>query len=165
MRGEMVVEKGQRIGLGRTAEIFEWKDSQVLKLFLKGFPAEGVKREAQVTQAVHRGGVPVPAVGKVIEVDGRMGIVFERVEGPTMLEDMLSRPWKLTRYARMMAELQAEMHSREIAALPSLREDLDGVVRNQAGMPENCSCQTGTRCCTVIFIRITSSCHRVDQSL
>jgi uncharacterized protein (TIGR02172 family) len=133
----MVVEKGRLIGQGRTAEIFEWKNNQVLKLFLEGFPAAFLKREAQVTQAVHKAGLPVPAVEGVVEVDGRVGIVFERVEGPTMLEDMLSRPWKFARYARMMAKLQAEMHSREIAALPSLREDLEGVVQNQAGMPEN----------------------------
>lgn len=133
----MIEEKGRLIGQGRTAEIFEWKDNQVLKLFLEGFPAAGVKREAQVTEAVHKAGLPVPAVEGVVEVDGRVGIVFERVEGPTMLEDMMSQPWKLARYARMMAELQAEMHSREIAALPSLREDLEGVVGSQARMPEN----------------------------
>jgi uncharacterized protein (TIGR02172 family) len=133
----MAVEKGRLIGQGRTAEIFEWKDNQVLKLFLEGFPAEGVQREAQVTEAVHKAGLPVPVVEGVVEVDGRAGIVFERVEGPTMLEDMLSRPWKFTRHARIMAELQAEMHSREIAELPSVREALEEVVRSQEGMPEN----------------------------
>jgi uncharacterized protein (TIGR02172 family) len=133
----MVVEKGRLIGRGRTAEIFEWKDNQVLKLFLEGFPDAVVQREAQVTEAVHKAGVPVPAVEGLVEVDGRVGIVFERVEGPTMLEDMMSRPWKLAQYARMMAELQAEMHSREIAALPSLRDELEDVVSSQEGMTEN----------------------------
>jgi len=133
----MTVEKGRLIGQGRTAEIFEWKDGQALKLFLEGFPAEGVKHEAHITQAVHKAGVPVPAVEGVVEVDGRVGIVFKRVDGPTMLEDMLSRPWKLGRYARIMAKLQAEMHSREIAELPSLREALEEVVSNQEEMPDN----------------------------
>jgi len=133
----MTVEKGRLIGQGRTAEIFEWKDNQVLKLFLEGFPAAVVQREAQVTQAVHKAGIPVPAVEGVVEVDGRVGIVFERVEGTTMLEDMMYRPWKLGRYARIMAELQAQMHSREIVALRSLREDLEEVIQNQAGMPDN----------------------------
>jgi len=133
----MVVEKGRLIGQGRTAEIFEWKDGQVLKLFQDGFPTAFVQREAQVTEAVHKADIPAPAVEGVVEVDGRVGIVFERVEGPTMLEDMLSRPWKFSRYSRIMAELQVEMHSREIAELPSLQEDLEEVVRSQEGMPEN----------------------------
>ena len=133
----MTVEKGPMIARGRTAEIFEWKGNRVLKLFLEGFPAAIVQREAQVTEAVYKAGVPVPAVEGLVEVDGRVGIVFERVEGPTMLEDMMFRPWKLARHARTMAELQAEMHSREISELPSLREDLEEVVRNQAGMPKN----------------------------
>jgi uncharacterized protein (TIGR02172 family) len=133
----MTVEKGPMIAKGRTAEVFARGDEQVLKLFLEGFPAAVVQREAQVTEAVHKAGLPVPAVEGVVEVDGRVGIVFERVEGPTMLEDMMNRPWKLAPYAQIMAELQAEMHSREIATLPSLREDLEEVIQNQAGMPDN----------------------------
>lgn len=129
------MEKGPIIGRGRTVEIFTWKDNQVLKLFLEGFTAEGAERELVATQVAYDAGMPVPATERIVEVDGRWGIVFERVDGPIMLEDLLSRPWKVVRYAQVMAELHAEMYSCEVAVLPSLREDIEGVVRNQARLP------------------------------
>jgi hypothetical protein len=51
------------IAYGRTAEIFLWKDHQVLKLFYEWFPAEAVHNEARITRAVQAAGLAVPQVG------------------------------------------------------------------------------------------------------
>ena len=131
----MTREKGPMIARGRTAEIFAWKDNQVLKLFLDRFPAAGAEHEARLTQAVHEAGLPAPAVEGTVEVDGRSGIVFERVEGPSMLELLTSKPWKLFRLARTLAELQAAIHSCEAPELPSLRRRLEEKIRAVALLP------------------------------
>jgi len=115
------IEKGKQISRGRTAEIYNWKDGQVLKLFLEAYPFSDAEREARVTEAAHKAGLPVPAVKEVMEVEGRGGIVFEQVEGPIMSKVVASKPWKLSHYANMMAELHARMHSCEIPGLPSQR--------------------------------------------
>ncbi len=117
----MAIEKGSKIAQGRTAEVFLWKDNQVLKLFRKSYPSTAVEREARNTQAVHAAGLPVPIVKAIVEVEDRLGIVFERVEGPSMLGLGRSKPWKIFRLARALAELHAGMHSREIPELPPLR--------------------------------------------
>jgi len=121
-------EKGELIALGGTAEVFTWGDNQVLKLLLEGYPASDVEREARVTEAAHQFGLPVPAVEGVVEMDGRWGIVFERVEGPSMLIAM-SKRGKFAVYARMLAELHAGIHSREITELPSQREMLESRIK------------------------------------
>jgi len=125
------MDKGALIGRGRTAEIFAWGDNQVLKLFLEEFSGDA-GHELRVTQAAHDVSTLVPATECLVEIDGRYGIIFERITGPSMLEDLQSRPWKLVRYARMMAELHAEIHSHEAASLPSLRKGLDRVIREHA---------------------------------
>ena len=84
--------KGELLARGRTAEVFVWKDGQVLKLFLEKYPAEQVAYEARVTGAIYKAGLPAPAVGGVVEVDGRRGIIFERVDGPSMLQVLRYRP-------------------------------------------------------------------------
>ena len=99
----MTGNKGPRIAQGRTAEVFLWKDSQILKLFLVGFPARLTEYEARVTGAVHDAGLPVPAVERVVEIDGRTGIVFERIDGTTIDGPQLAIPWIGTRYARIFA--------------------------------------------------------------
>ena len=132
---EMAIEKGPMIAQGRTAEIFLWKDNQVLKLFLEGFPATRVEYEVRTTRAIHKSGLPVPAVEGIMEVEGRMGIIFERVEGPSMLGLFRSKPWKLFRLARALAELHAGMHSREVPELPPLRGRLEEKIRAVAVLP------------------------------
>ena len=128
-------EKGPKIAQGRTAEIFLWKDNQVLKLFRKSYRPTAVEREARTTQAVHAVGPPVPLVKARVEVEDRLGIVFERVEGPSMWGLCRSKPWKVVRLGRALAGLHAEMHSRKIPELPSLRGRLEEKIRTVAVLP------------------------------
>ncbi len=130
------MEKGKLISRGRTAEIFAWKDNQVLKLFLEGWSIGPVEHEAQVTGAVHKAGLPAPAVEGIVEVEGRFGIVFERVDGPSMLQVMRSKPWRIGQLGRTLAELHAAIHSCEMPELPSLREGLASDIRERVELPE-----------------------------
>ena len=131
----MSTEKGPMIARGRTAEIFTWGDNQVLKLFLDGFPAKAAEYEARVTGAAHDAGLPVPAVEGVVEIDGRTGIVFERVDGPTIAGPDLVKPWTRARYARMFAELHVAVHSCELPEAISQREQLEDAIRKAPGLP------------------------------
>ncbi len=66
-------------------------------------------------------GYPSPAVYDA----GDGYLIMERIEGPTMAEALLSRPYLLARHARTLASLHERLHA--IEALPSLpRVDLDG---------------------------------------
>jgi len=132
----MTGEKGHMIARGRTAEIFAWKDDQVLKLFLDEGAVRSVEHEAQVTGAVHKAGLPAPAVEGIVEVEGRLGIVFERVDGPSMLQVFRSKPWRIPQLARTLARLHAAIHSCEMPELPSLREDLERGIREEVELPE-----------------------------
>jgi uncharacterized protein (TIGR02172 family) len=118
------MNKGEFITAGRTAEIFAWGENHVLKLYRAGFPADEAENEAGLARAVYDGGVKTPAVIEVVEVDGRQGIIFERIHGPTMLDAIQANPIKAASYARMLAELQAEMHGHQTNALRSQRERL-----------------------------------------
>jgi len=131
----MTTEKGPMIARGRTAEIFAWGDNQVLKLFLDRLPAADAEHEARLTRVVHEAGLPVPAVEGIVEVNGRSGIVFERVDGPSMLELLTSKPWKIPQFARTLAELQTALHSCEVPELPSLRRRLEEKIRAVALLP------------------------------
>ena len=131
------METGTIIGQGRTAEVFAWKDHQVLKLLRHGFPDVIALREAEITQAVYQAGLPAPAVEGVIEVDGRTGIVFERIDGPLLANLLMPEPWQLFRLARVMANLQAATHSCELPELPSLRERLKDRISSVTALPKS----------------------------
>ena len=129
------------IAVGRTAEVYAWQDGQVLKLFYDWVPEAQVDFEARIARAVHEAGLPVPAAGEALEIDGRHGLVYERVVGRTMLEEMLeelrSRPWRLGIYARQLARLQAAMHqTAPDAALPAQHPRLQERVEQVAALPQ-----------------------------
>jgi len=119
------MEKGALIGQGRTAEIFAWGDEEALKLFRPEFSSPaGSAYEAKMARAIFAAGAPCPKVGEVVEVEGRAGIVYERIEGPSLEKQVRAKPWLLARAARTLADTQADMHAHSLPTLPSLRETL-----------------------------------------
>ena len=124
------MQRGPRLASGQTAEIFAWGDNRILKLFLDWCSAAMVERELQAARAIVGVGLAVPKVEGIIEVDGRRGIVYERIDGPSMLKTLTARPWTIIRLARLLADLHAAMHTRRILALPSQREHLQRKIRN-----------------------------------
>lgn len=121
---------------GRTAEIYAWGDGHILKLFRDGCPSDWVDYEAGVARAVHAAGVPAPAPGEILEVDGRRGLIYERLDGPSMLQDMNARPWLLLKHARALAELQVQIHRKSIPGLPSYKDRLSYDIRSTPHLRE-----------------------------
>jgi aminoglycoside phosphotransferase (APT) family kinase protein len=122
--------KGSLIGRGRTADIYAWKEHQVLKLFQDWCSAGMVEHELKIARIVQAAGLPVPAVeNEVAEVDGRRGIIYERETGPSMLTVLRTQPWRVVQYGRLMAKLQANIHQCTVAELPTWREYLERSIR------------------------------------
>ena len=113
---------GPLIGTGRTAEVFAWGDGQVLKLYRAGMPAQWVADEARVGRIVVDAGLAAPAVGDMVELDGRFGVVYERLDGQSLLDYMASHPAEIPALGRQFAELHAQMHDCHRPELPSQRK-------------------------------------------
>ena len=112
------------IAEGRTAEIYAWQDGTVLKLYHPWFPSNLVEYESIVAHAVVAAGIPTPAAGEIIEVNGRRGTIFERVSGISMLQDMNNHPWRIITHARTLAELQFRVNQLSFPGLNSYKDGL-----------------------------------------
>jgi uncharacterized protein (TIGR02172 family) len=124
------MQYGARIGEGRTAEIFAWGDGEALKLFRPEFSSPAVStHEAKLARAVFAAGAPSPAVGEVVEVEGRAGVIYERIAGPSLDAQVRAKPWLVPRVARVLAETQAAVHACVLPTLPPLREVLQERIR------------------------------------
>ena len=109
------------IGEGRTAEVFEWGEGRALKLYRASCPRDWTAREVEVVRALTGAGVAAPAVLDTVEVDGRAGIVLERVRGRSLRAQITDAPWSTGRAGRLLARLHAELHAHPVAApLPRL---------------------------------------------
>jgi len=89
------------IAAGRASTVFDLGDGTVLRR--GGAPA----REAAVMEHARNAGYPVPAVHDV-RADA---LVLEKIEGPTMLEDLRAHPQRIEDHARLLAQLHHRLHS------------------------------------------------------
>lgn len=119
-----LISRDSLIAEGRTAEVHAWNENQVVKLFHSWCPADWVDQEIESSRAVSELDVPTPRFLDVVEVDGRRGIVYERVDGPSMNSLLFSKPWALLQHARQLATLHTRMHSQHGQGLAPLRESL-----------------------------------------
>jgi tRNA A-37 threonylcarbamoyl transferase component Bud32 len=88
------------IASGRACDIFEHGQDAVLRRYREGEPRD-TGREAAVMRRAHEAGVPAP---RVLEVHPD-ALVLERIDGPTMLEEIEHRPWRFLAYGRELGRL------------------------------------------------------------
>ena len=122
--------EGQPIAVGRTAEIFEWEEGKVLKLFYDWYPLSAVEREAKIARIIYENGLPVPQFGDVLVFGDRLGMVFERIEGFTMYHHMQSNPLSSFRLVSQMAVLQDQIHQCAAPGLPAYSSFLSRGIRH-----------------------------------
>lgn len=133
----MAVQPGPVIAVGNTATVHRFGATSVVKVPHESTPTAWALREADWAARVHAAGLPAPAVRGTVEVDGRCAIVFERVVGRTMLDEMLRRPRSTTAMAVLLAEVQTAVHRvRAPVGLPPLRRRLRAKI-DEAVMPRS----------------------------
>lgn len=133
-----LVEIGPLLASGRTAEVFAWGTNQIIKLFHPWFELENIGFEQKVARAVQASGLPVPEVGEIIQVNGRNGLIYQRVDGRSMWEVLARQPWRLLSFARRMAELHAALHAAAAPAdLPDQRGRFLNRIQYEGALPED----------------------------
>lgn len=123
---------GQLIGKGMTAEVYEWGEGQVVKLYYGNIPKDWLHYETEIGTAVYKAGVPAPEVFGQVEVDGRSGLVYEKIAGPSLLALMLHDMDKAEHYSSLLAQLHADIHRCRAYRLPRQKDRMAMFVRQSA---------------------------------
>ena len=127
--------RGELLARGRTAEVYAWSNNQVLKLFFDWCPPAWIQREVDLGRSLASTSLPTPRLLDTVSLDGRKGIIFDRVEGPSMLSLLSTRPWLLSRMAHRFAELHSAIHDNTAANLPPLRAYLHTSISKAEALP------------------------------
>ena len=109
---------GERLGIGRTAEVYAWGQDRVVKVLRPGFPDGLGEAEAGAAALIDMAGVAAPRFLGTTRIDGRFALIYERLTGPSMLDRLSARPWHVGRLAREFAALHVSMHAADGAGLP-----------------------------------------------
>jgi aminoglycoside phosphotransferase (APT) family kinase protein len=106
------------IARGRDGAVYEEEPGRVVR---RTFDGRSIAAEARVMRYAAEHGYPVPTIHDV-RADGTE-VVMDRIDGPSMMDAMMRRPWAMGRYARLLADLHDQLH--EIGA-PDWLPRLDG---------------------------------------
>jgi hypothetical protein len=111
------------IGQGREAEIFEWRDGRVLKLLRAPGSSASLAFEIAALDAARSAGVSVPRAYEEVVIDGRTGLLLERLEGADLLTIIGQKPWLVFHSGRLTGEIHARINAaRAPASLPAVRD-------------------------------------------
>lgn len=112
------------IGCGRTATLYEGEPGRVIKVYKEWFQPDWVRNEAEIGRMVFAAGVPAPEVFEETVLDGKPAVVYQRIEGESLLRYVGRKPFGIAAHAQLMATLQAEIHRHEAPGLPSQKEKI-----------------------------------------
>lgn len=126
---------GPLIARGRTAEVYAWQENQILKLFYDWCPPHWMEQEIYVGHVMETKALPAPKLIDALKIGNRQGIIYERVDGPSMLKLSNTKPWLLFRLARQLADLQTQIHTLDGTGFPSLRSSLNTVIQQTENLP------------------------------
>jgi uncharacterized protein (TIGR02172 family) len=126
----------QPLAKGHTADVYAWDDGYVLKLFQNWFPSEDAEYEYKIAKAVHASGVKSPAVKEILQVNGRNGLIYERINGETMFTLLRRAPWKVFQFGKLLAQYHFQMHACDFnAEVPEQKKKIQNKIKRADALP------------------------------
>ncbi|CAG7659061.1 phosphotransferase family protein [Paenibacillus allorhizosphaerae] len=124
---------GKIIGKGNTATVYEWEEGKVLKLFNKGYPKNAVEREFQNAKAINGMNFAKPKVYEIICCEERSGIIYDKLEGESLL-DWVLKTGDLHGCAEHMARLHKTIVQNRVSNVQDYKEFLKSNIVNASSV-------------------------------
>lgn len=121
---DISIESLEQLGYGGTCTVFALDADVALKAFRADMPEKNVMGEWTRARAAWEAGVPSAEPHELVEVSGEgfgLGIVFERMTGMTLAQQVEADELPVEDCARMLGELLARLH--EVRVDPAAFED------------------------------------------
>lgn len=120
---------GKIIGVGNTATVYVWEEDKVLKLFYQGYSKKAVEKEFHNAKAISNMDFAKPKAYEIIFCEERMGIIYDRVKGKSLL-DWVIKTGDVQGCAVYMAKLHKAIIRNRINNVPNYKEFLEYSILN-----------------------------------
>lgn len=114
----------EMIGQGNTAEVYQYGEGYILKLFRDSMPMPAIELEYRITKIVQEHYEEMPKALELVEYKNRHGIVYEQIQGVNLIQLLSKNALKIKEYTKMFASVHASMHQKEVDVHYSLKDKL-----------------------------------------
>lgn len=114
----------QIIGKGKSAEVYQYAEGKVLKLFFNDFSINDIKYENWLMNSINQLNIKAPVCFGTISLENRNGLIYEYAKGVSLLGLIIQNPLKVKQYAYLLATEHAKIHANTCTTLPSEKERL-----------------------------------------
>lgn len=131
------MQQKKLIGQGRTSEIYQWSQGKILKLFRTGIPIHMIENEYKISLEINKTMKFTPKVYELISLDNRKGIIYEEINGFTMMKRIASKPWLVKKEAQRLAELHKLIQEKVDFELPNYKTKLKNDISRTELLSDN----------------------------
>lgn len=123
----MNIKLGNKIAEGGCSNIYEWGEQQLVKVAKPNTHVDAMRREFENNQLAWQAGLPVANAYEFLEVNERPAIIYERINGETLMERFTKRALDVDNSNmglmrcdfQILARLLSDIHQTEITYAPS----------------------------------------------
>lgn len=119
--------KGNLIGVGNTAEVYDYEENKVIKLFYEGYPKEWIRNEYQNASIIKECSFLMPKVHTLTTLDNRDGIVYDKVTGESLYDELM-RTGDLDHCGKVLSKAHSEMLNNPGTGLVSFHEIISNAI-------------------------------------
>ena len=137
---EYKLDKAKQSGDGYTSITYFTNDGDAMvKLYYEGIDQEELFKEKRYSVEAFRLGVPTPLSGDLIDVEGRKGLIFERIKTKTSIARLLADDYsRLDELAMDFAAISKRLHATisDTQVFPNVKDVYKGYVDNFKGLTD-----------------------------
>lgn len=125
------MQKMNSLGKGNTAEVFEYANGKVCKLFFEGYPHEYIGLEFKNAKEMYRNKISVPKPFQMVMIDNREGIIYEKIEGKTLQNIITETKEAINAGLDMFVHLHLDILTHHSKNVLSYKEYLIAMLKNK----------------------------------
>lgn len=126
-----LTDLGQPLVSARSADIYAWQPGQVIKLFYAQYSGDTAQHEWTNATEAHAQGATTIECLEALTIEGRFGIVMNRINGTTLTGTLDHNPLNFLSIPRRMAQLHARVHQAQTEQL----QDVKSIIHKQIDAP------------------------------
>ncbi|WBW94940.1 aminoglycoside phosphotransferase family protein [Oceanirhabdus sp. W0125-5] len=108
---------GKLIGKGATADVYNWSENSIIKIFKEHEPDELIEREIHNTIALENCSFNYPKFIQQLKWEGKRAVIYEKVTGDSMLNQIERSPLNYKKIARKLAHLHLKVHENQVEGI------------------------------------------------